>query len=211
MKISKSDLIKENISSLALSDGMYEAAVVGYMVSTRKPFNDPDGDAYQAVRFAFQLCDDNDNPKIVQSPDYKLSFSEKSNLYKQLSGWVKSTDPSNLWDRMKTAGFITEDDEFVLDKFLGVSLTLMVNMQTNKKDASKQFPVFQFCASKKGKSFKPVLAEDGKLIPCWLPSFVEDSDIIEALALDGFEWKRFESDEAATKDNAGSSADDMPC
>jgi hypothetical protein len=190
MKIKREDLIKPETSKLELSDGMYSSAIVGYMVSERTPFNDPDGAPYNAVRFCFQLEDDSGNIKCVQSPDYRISFSEKSTFFKMLSSWSKAASADQLWQRMEDAGFI-EGDEFNLDKFLGMHLSLMTTLKASKKDASKMFPEFTWTPSKKGQLFE-VKTEEGKEIPLWLPSFIEDDKIIETKALEGFVWKRFE-------------------
>lgn len=202
MKIKREELIKEQTQSIALSDGVYNCEVVGYMVSERTPFNKPDDPPYPAVRFAMCLIDDNDNQKVVQTPDYRLSFSERSNLYKQLSSWAKSSSPDDLWQRMEKAGF-TDGDEFNLDKFLGMHVSLMTTLQASKKDASKLYPNFVFTPSKKGQTYDAVLPEDGKLIPIWLPNFIEDTDVVETKALEGFEWKRYEekADEFGENDN----------
>jgi len=201
MKIKREDLIKPETSKLELSDGMYSSAIVGYMVSERTPFNDPEGAPYNAVRFCFQLEDDSGNIKCVQSPDYRISFSEKSTFFKMLSSWSKAASADQLWDRMTQAGFI-EEDEFNLDKFLGMHLNLMTTLKASKKDASKMFPEFTWTPAKKGQLFE-VKTEDGKEIPLWLPSFIEDDKIIETKALDGFSWKRYEekADEFGENDN----------
>lgn len=191
MKITKSELIKEQSQSVALSDGLYNSQIVGYMVSERVPFNKPDDPPYQAVRFAMALVDDNDNQKIVQTPDYRLSFSERSNFYKQLASWAKSSSPEDLWTRMEDAGFV-DDDEFNLDKFLGLHVSLMTTLQASKKDASKLYPNFVFTPSKKGQAYDAVAPEDDKLIPIWLPSFIEDADVVETKCVDFCEWKRYE-------------------
>lgn len=209
MKIKREDLIKPETAKLELSDGVYSSVIVGYMVSERTPFNDPEGSPYNAVRFVFQLEDDSGNIKCVQSPDYRISFSEKSTFFKMLSSWSKAASADQLWDRMTQAGFI-EENEFNLDKFLGMHLNLMTTLKASKKDASKMFPEFVWTPAKKNQLFE-VKTEEGKVIPLWLPNFIEDEKVLETKALDGFEWKRFESDETSTKDNAGSSADDMPC
>lgn len=201
MKLKKEDLIKTESSKLELSDGVYCSAVVGYMISERVPFNDPEGAPYNAVRFCFQLEDDSGNIKCVQSPDYRISFSEKSNFYKQLASWGKSSSPDDLWTRLEQAGFI-EDEEFNLDKFLGMHLNLMTTLKASKKDASKMFPEFTWTPAKKGQLFE-VKTEEGKEVPLWIPSFIEDDKIIETKALDGFLWKRYEekADEFGPEDN----------
>ena len=190
MKIKREELIKPEASKLELSDGMYCSAIVGYMVSERTPFNDPEGAPYNAVRFCFQLEDDSGNIKCVQSPDYRISFSEKSTFFKMLSSWSKAASPDQLWQRMEDAGFI-EGDDFNLDKFLGMHLNLMTTLKASKKDASKMFPEFTWTPAKKGQLFE-VKTEEGKEIPLWLPSFIEDDKIIETKAIEGFVWKRYE-------------------
>ena len=194
MIISKSELIKEQKSSIALSDGVYNSQLVGYMVSKRQPYNKPDAEPYDAIRFSFALVDDNDNQKIVTTPDYRLSFSERSNLYKQLASLAKSTNPEDLWTRMEAAGFI-DGDNFNLDKFLGIHVSLMTTMQASPKDPSKLFPSFTFTPSKKNNTYDAVESEDGKKIPIWIPSFIEDEDIVEMKCIDICEWKRYEEAE----------------
>ena len=202
MKISKSDLIKEQSQAIALTDGLYNAQIVGYMVAERVPFNKPDDPPYQAVRFAMALVDDNETQKIVQTPDYRLSLSERSNFYKQLASWAKSSSPEDLWSRLEDAGF-TDGEEFNLDKFLGMHVGLMTTMVASKKDASKLYPNFVFTPSKKGQAYDAVAPEDGKLIPIWLPSFIEDADVVETKCVDFCEWKRYEekADEFGENDN----------
>lgn len=201
MRIKKEELMKQEVSKLELSDGVYSSAIVGYMVSERAPFNDPEGTPYNAVRFCFQLEDDSGNIKCVQSPDYRISFSEKATFFKMLSSWSKAASADQLWDRMSQAGFI-EDEEFNLDKFLGMHLNLMTTLKASKKDASKMYPEFTWTPAKKGQLFE-VKIEEGKEIPLWLPGFIEDDKIVETKALEGFTWKRYEekSDEFGENDN----------
>jgi hypothetical protein len=202
MKIKKEELIKEQSQAIALSDGLYNAQIVGYMVSQRTPYNDPEGTPYEAVRFSMAIQDDNETQKIVQTPDYRLSFSERSNLYKQLASWAKSSSPDDLWSRLEKA-HIVEGEEFNLDNFIGMHVSLMTTMSASKKDASKLFPTFVFTPSKKGQAYNVVKPEDDKLIPIWLPSFIEDEDVLETKCMDCCEWKRYEekADEFGPDDN----------
>lgn len=192
--------IKEN-KSAAISDGSYPACIVGYYVSKKAPFEDPEGEKYDAIRFAFQLTDDEGTKRVIQSGDMKTVFAEKSSLYKQISGWCKSTSPRDLWERLERAG-IVKNDELNYDNFLGLPVQLMVTMKASKKDASKLIPELQMTPPKKGQTVTPELAEDGKLIPIWKPSFVDPEDEVDATCLEGFEWKSFEkkSDEQSSED-----------
>lgn len=204
MIIKKEELMKKQGSSIELSDGMYSAALVGYLVAQREPFNEK-GEPYNAVRFAFQLEDDAGNIKCVQTPDYRLSFSEKSNFYKQLASWSKASSPDDLWSRMEQAGFINGDD-FSLDKFLGMHIGLMTAMKASKKDASKLYPEFTWVPAKKNALFEPQLSEDGKNVPLWISDFIEDDQIIEFHALKGFEWKRYEEKQDEPEATIGKSS-----
>jgi hypothetical protein len=197
--LSKNEIIKETNSSIKLSDGAYQAVIVGILISNRAAFKEGE-DPFPAIRFALQLSDDDGKIKIQQTNDLRLSLSEKSSLFKQLSSWCKSASPDELWEKLRPIGIIDANDNFDYDKMLGKHVQLMVTMKQSKKDATKFFPELQFSTPKKGQTFDPVVEAD-KLAPIWLPNFVNDADVLDTVCLEGFEWKRYEE-----KDGEQSSA-----
>lgn len=196
--ISKDDIIKQSSSGIELSDNLYSGTIVGYMVSKKPPFNDGGGE-YFAVKFAIQIKDDADKNRIVQTNDMRISLSEKSTLFKQLSGWVKAASPTDLWERLEKANFMDPTTgNLNFDKFLGVNLALITKMVASKKDASKMYPDFTFAVVKKGQEHqidRGEWDEGGQCVPIWIPDFIKDEDLEETSCLEGFEYKRYEKKE----------------
>jgi len=195
-KVQKEDAIKPTTAGVKLEDGAYPATIVGYLVSKKLPMNaDEEDDKFDAIRFALQLVDDEGADKVVMTSDMRVSLSERSTLFKQISSWCKSPSPEDLWDRLEKAQFMTESGELDFDKFLNKKVQLMVTMKASKKDPAKLYPEFTFTPPKVKAQHEVVLNEDKTLVPLWIPSYIEDADLVDTTCIEGFEWKRFEKKE----------------
>lgn len=199
IQISGDEIIKESSNGIKLSDGAYPAVIVGVYISLKEAFKEGD-DPFKAIRFALQLTDDDGNVKVQQTNDMRLSLSEKSTLFKQLSSWCKSASPKELWEKLRPLGIVSDKNIFEYEKFIGKHVQLMVTMKQSKKDATQFFPELQFSAPKKGQTFEAVTEKD-KLVPIWKPKFVNAEDEIDCICMDGFEWKRYEKNEEGSNNS----------
>lgn len=200
-KISKDEIIKPSASAIELTDGMYYATIVGYIIHKKEAFNEGD-DPFDAVRFALQLVDDAGKNKILQTNDWRISLAEKSKLFTQLSGWVKASSPNDLWERLEKANFMDSEGNLNFDKFLGTHPALMVKMVPSKKDASKTYPDITLAVTKKGQEHQVDRGEwdeGGPCVPLWIGDFIAPEDVVETSCLEGFEWKRYEKKEDDAK------------
>jgi len=196
-KTEKNNIIKESSSGIELTDGMYCGSIVGYIVFKKEAYNEGD-DPFDAIKFYIQLVDDAGKSKVVQTNDWRVSLAEKSTLFKQLSGWVKSTSPNDLWERLEKANFMDANGVLDFDKFLGTHPALMVKMVPSKKDPAKSYPDFTLAATKKGQEHQidtGDFATGGQPVPLWVPDYVADEEVVAASCLDGFEIKRYEKKE----------------
>lgn len=196
-KTEKTNIIKESSSGIELTDGMYCGSIVGYIVFKKEAYNEGD-DPFDAIKFYIQLIDDAGKSKVVQTNDWRVSLAEKSTLFKQLSGWVKSTSPNDLWERLEKANFMDANGVLDFDKFLGTHPALMVKMVPSKKDPTKSYPDFTLAVTKKGQEHQidtGDYATGGQAVPLWVPDYVADEDVVAASCLDGFEIKRYEKKE----------------
>lgn len=204
-KISKDEIIKPSAAGIELSDGLYAATIVGYLIHKKEPF-EGEGSPFDAIRFAMQLVDDQGNNKVIQTNDLRISLAEKSKLFIQLAGWVKAASPNDLWERLEKSNFMDKDGNLNFDKFLGTHPSLMVKMVPSKKDPAKTYPDFTFCATKKGQEHQIDLGDwndGGPEIPLWISDFIEAENVVDTSCLEGFEWKRYEKKEDDAKaDNA---------
>lgn len=204
-KTEKNNIIKESSSGIELTDGMYCGSIVGYIVFKKEAYNEGD-DPFDAIKFYIQLVDDAGKSKVIQTNDWRVSLAEKSTLFKQLSGWVKSTSPNDLWERLEKANFMDANGVLDFDKFLGTHPALMVKMVPSKKDPAKSYPDFTLAATKKGQEHQidtGDYATGGQAVPLWVPDYVADEDVVAASCLDGFEIKRYEKKEKDEEGNEG--------
>lgn len=194
--ISKENAIKPSTGSSAkLEDGAYAATIVGYMVSKQLPMNEDDeSKKFDAIKFALQLVDDDGADKVVYTKDWRISLSERSTLFKQISSWCKSASPDDLWDRLEKAKFMNEEGNLDFDKFLAKKVQLMVTMKASKKDPSKLYPEFTFTPPKAKAQHEVKLSEEDK-IPLWISKNLDAEDFVDSSCIEGFEWKRYEKKE----------------
>lgn len=195
MEIKKTDLIKPSaFKPMAVSDGTYHAIVVGY-VCTHKHFEakgkQPEKE-YDAVRFALEIMDDENEPQIIQTADMNLSLNEKSSLCKMLLSWTKAKDSSALWDILVKQGICTEES-MNLEKFFGKHVGVMIVIKASKNDESKTYPEITNLIPAKAKDTFELVPEKN----IWVRKY---DDVIEAKALDGFSIKYPDEEEAQASD-----------
>lgn len=126
-----------------VEDGLYEAVCVA-MVKMRAPnFNDKTvmEDKYKLI---FQLKDDNNEWKFVQTKLMKVSLYEKAPFFKLLSGWLKETDEGVLTNEIKN--------------LVGKPACVMINNVPSTKDPLRSW-VNVIAVSPSKKPIKPCSSE----------------------------------------------------
>lgn len=210
MLLKKEDLIKPQGSNLNITDGIYTGVIVGYVITHKiqEASEKRKASEYDAIRFAVQIHDDDDKLHCVQTGDMKLSLNERSNLFAQLSSWMKAATPDIVWTTLENKGFMDEDGNLNLDLFVGKPVGLLNKMTPSKKDPAKMYPSFTFIPAKAKDVFEPDPSrEDGNPTPLWL----KDWDVVlETQQLEGFEWKTYFADPEDDEKNLGSKPSSRP-
>lgn len=194
MLLKKEELIKPQGSTLQLSDGIYTGVIVGYVIThkVQEASENRKAAEYDAIRFAVQIHDDEDTLRCVQTNDMKLSLNERSNLFKQLASWMKAASPDTVWNTLESKGFMNEDGDLDLSKFVGKPVGLLNTMTPSKKSPDKLYPSFTFIPAKAKDVFEPdPTREDGEDWPLWLKEW---DDVIEEKSINGFSWKIYAVD-----------------
>lgn len=165
-----------------LSDGVYNAIVIGYSVVKQEFKDEKTGLPKESVgaKLIMQVMDDEGKPAIISTTSLKASLHEKAGLRKILSSWMKKNDLQGIVDELIKAGIVV-DDTFSWAGFIGRTPGIMVSMTPSKKDSTKIYPEIKSVIPTKG---APMVA-----VPMEISEFFV-RDTLEYKLMDGFTLRK---------------------